>query len=283
MKLLGLAFALLVGWSAVAQERLTADQYVSRLLHPDCVFPNLHHDPDFRYCGHHILGRDRETYRRPRDFRWNKEGGIVYAKLQGDLGGFDPPFRESVGDDGRSGGGLKAFETWVSLLVEASEFTPWVDVPSETAQVISLPWTTDLAGGVVYRVQWWLEIRGSLGSNIQGYAIHTPYLLATDSELSGQVWRMLSADLVLQALARFRGQVANGCEIGITSRLVTSGLPPNTVTTLDSRILKLVQLTLSADGTITGECIDRPHWWHRETIRPPWQSQESRGAGEARK
>ena len=50
--------ALAALWSAVAgaQARLNGDQLAYRQLHPDCVFPDLQNNPDFRICGRHFLG-----------------------------------------------------------------------------------------------------------------------------------------------------------------------------------------------------------------------------------
>ena len=50
------ALAALWPAAAGAQARLNGDQLAYRMLHPDCVFPDLQHNPDFRLCGRHFLG-----------------------------------------------------------------------------------------------------------------------------------------------------------------------------------------------------------------------------------
>ena len=42
--------------AAGAQARLNGDQLAYRMLHPDCIFPDLQGNPDFRLCGRHFLG-----------------------------------------------------------------------------------------------------------------------------------------------------------------------------------------------------------------------------------
>lgn len=50
------AIAALWQAAASAQARLNGDQLAYRMLHPDCVFPDLQDNPDFRLCGRHFLG-----------------------------------------------------------------------------------------------------------------------------------------------------------------------------------------------------------------------------------
>ena len=49
------AIAALWPAAASAQARLNGDQLAYRMLHPECIFPDLQHNPEFRVCARHFV------------------------------------------------------------------------------------------------------------------------------------------------------------------------------------------------------------------------------------
>lgn len=164
---IAVAAALLLAAPALAQDRLTAEQLVARMLHPECVYPDLRNDPDFRVCGRHVLGRGAEAV----------AGGssTVEALWQ------DDPLCGQYCADGapRFGAG----PSWINVRVSVGDICRWSS-------------GCDRYPPRKYR----LSIESSVMSTFAGDG--------------GEVapYEGLSAEQVLEALARFRHQVVNeGC------------------------------------------------------------------------
>ena len=167
--------AVAAGWvlaaPALAQDRPTAEQLVARMLHPECVYPDLRNDPDFRVCGRHVLGRGVEAVA--------GSSSTVAALWQDDplCGRFcaDQPLDDRLGDherSWRSGAG----PSWITVRVSLDDFRS----PRK------------------YRLSIYSSV---MNTSRYGRDGDGRYLL-----------NGLSAEQVLEALARFRHQVVNeGC------------------------------------------------------------------------
>ena len=79
------AIAALWPAAASAQARLNGDQLAYRMLHPECIFPDLQHNPEFRVCARHFLG-DSGIVVVKRSSRYSGECNGLCVKVQ-DFGG----------------------------------------------------------------------------------------------------------------------------------------------------------------------------------------------------
>ena len=101
------ALALVLGLPTAAQvERLNGDQLAFRLLHPDCLFPDLRYNPDFRICNRHLVDGDRET--RVYTPRFSSLVDTIAVKL----GAFDGVPYAVFGDQARA---APLYETWLQF------------------------------------------------------------------------------------------------------------------------------------------------------------------------
>lgn len=241
---IAVAAALLLAAPALAQDRLTAEQLVARMLHPECVYPDLRNDPDFRVCGRHVLGRGAEAV----------AGGssTVAALWQDDL----LCGRYCADGAPRFGAG----PSWINVTVSV------VDIRYPPRK---------------YRL--------SIASSVMGLGDGGDVAPSTDSGWGLWGTRGLSAEQVLEALARFRHQVVNeGCG---STLLWWDGWPEHRSRGPDGEWDKhcpgyegrywrpeAVSLSKAEDGSIVGACTNHGPAaeagdWDPKTqtsATPPW-------------
>lgn len=238
---IAVAAALLLAAPALAQDRLTAEQLVARMLHPECVYPDLRNDPDFRVCGRHILGRGVEAVAGD-----GRNGSSTVAALWQD----DPLCGRYCADGAPR---LGAGPSWITVHVSVEDirYPPRKYRLSIDSSVMR---SSEGDGGDVTNDAWW------------AYGLSGPY--------------GLSAEQVLEALARFRHQVVNeGCGSTV---LWWDGWPEHRSRGPDDEWDRhclayegrywrpeAVSLSKAEDGSIVGACTN----WDPDTrtsAAPPW-------------
>ena len=233
LALIAALVAALYSASTWAQDgRPSAAQIISRAYHPDCHYPDLRADPDFRVCNYHLLGRARTTETKgPQYVRFR-----ILATPQG------TPWHRWDGFTLESSWlGVSVGRAWPGVYFQYTGVPQYL---SERDTVYSLN-IFEMAVGYLFDDSY---ASGYVGRAVAGgpglhQVVHRQcdqYAECNEAPWYRGEWNTLTPDQVLAALARFRAQVSRGCNIGIQP----GGLEAEEV----------VVLTLSEDGSIAGSC-----------------------------
>ena len=280
------AIAALWPVDASAQARLNGNQLAYRMLHPDCIFPDLQDNPDFRLCGRHFLG-DSGIGVVKGSSRLGGECDGLCVKVQ-DFGGepyseqepypaalqldsawlqVRPSFRFSAGllvPPDRHQGGSHSLEFRVTAYardaagrpVERRSYSPVLEVPHpQLLNYVEGGYLADHADSVNSMNDWLARSAAIYGcASIDECLAAYPwyYNTAYPWYYNPQSWGSLTNDQVARVARVIQLRIVNdGCNVGLSAQ------PPSDI----------VVLTKREDGRISGRC--EPIWWQSSSCWKP--------------